>query len=290
MKTTKITAWALLVLAVFPVALMAQSKERDQLDVSLSIPGQPFRLNMNLKGGSVNISTHEGNDLRITASPEPGINDNPGEGKNQNLNINTNTNVNVNVNSGSVANRTNKGKLLKVAESGNEVVISQLDKNRALKVDLSLPENSIRLNLSLSGKGNVHIADVNGEIVVTSADGPITFKNISGSAMATTVNGNITATFKNVNSKAPMAFSTLIGNIDLSFPAVTKASIALKSDQGIMSSDFNLTALAKAKLTRNNNGGYQAKLAGGLSGNINGGGQEIIITNMQGNIYLRKRR
>lgn len=282
MKTTQITTWIVLFLTVFPAVLKAQGKDRDQFNVSLSSPGKAFKLNMKLTGGIININTHEGKDLRISASPEPVINEKAGQTKNQNINVN----VNVNVNKGGAGSNGNKNKLLKVVESGNEVVISQVNQNRVLNVDVSLPANNTSLNLSLSGKGNVSVERVSGEIVVTSADGPIVLKNISGSAIAATVNGNITATFKSVNVKAPMAFSTLTGNIDLSFPPAAKASLTLKSDQGIVSSDFSLTG--SGKLTRSKNGLYQAKLSGSLSGNINGGGQEISITNMQGNIYLRK--
>lgn len=284
MKTTQITTWIVLFLAVFPAVLKAQGKDRDQFSISLSSPGKAFKLNMKLTGGVININTHEGKDLRISASPEPAINEKAGQMKNQNINVNVN--VNVNVNKGGAGSNGNKNKLLKVVESGNEVVISQVNQNRVLNVDVSLPANNTILNLSLSGKGNVSVERISGEIVVTSAGGPIALKNISGSAIAATVNGNITATFKSVNVKAPMAFSTLTGNIDLSFPPAAKASLTLKSDQGIVSSDFSFTG--SNKLTRNKNGLYQAKLSGSLSGNINGGGQEISITNMQGNIYLRK--
>ncbi|TDQ11743.1 DUF4097 family beta strand repeat-containing protein [Pedobacter metabolipauper] len=290
MKTRPIKTWIIFILAVFPAVLMAQSKNFDQLNVLLSSPGKPFKLNMNLAGGSVNISTHEGKDLRITALPAPATNDNTGMGKNQNVNINTNTNVNVNVNSGPVGINVNKGKLLRITENSNEVFISQLKQKQMLNIEVSLPRNNTSLNLSLSEKGNVNVDGITGEIVVNSANGPVTLKNISGSAMATTVNGNITATFKYVNGKAPMAFSTLIGNIDLSFPTSAKANFTIKSDQGIVSSDFNLAGDSKTKLIRNKNGWYQAKIAGSLIAKVNGGGQEITITNMQGDIYLHKRQ
>lgn len=267
MKTKQIS-WIILLLAMLPALLIAQSKDRDQQSVALSSPGRPFKLNMNLAGGSVNINTYDGKELRITASIEKNSNGNAGGGKNQNVNINTNTNVNVN--SGAASNNANKNKLLKVLQNNNEVVINQLNQNKALNVEISLPKTRTALNLSLSGRNNVNVDGVAGEIEVTSADGPVTLKNISGSAVITTINGNIIASFTNVNAKAPMAFSTLIGNIDLSFPSTFKGSVSMKSDEGTISSDFNLKGTAKTKL-------------------INGGGQAISISNMQGNIYLRKR-
>ncbi|MES2455810.1 MAG: hypothetical protein V4594_09730 [Bacteroidota bacterium] len=272
MKTTQITIWIVLLLAVFPAVLRAQSKDRDQFNIALSNPGKPFKLNMNLGGGSVNINTYEGSELHVTAFPQANTNANSGQGKNQNVNININTNVNVNVNSGAAGGNTNRNRLLKVSQNGNEIVIAQLNKNRALNVEVSLPEN------------------VASQLEITCADGPVVLKNISGSAIVTTVNGNVTATFKNVDAKAPMAFSTLIGAIDLSFPATVKAKLTLKSEEGLLLSDFALTGAVKSKLNRNKNGQYQSKLAGGLSAQLNGGGQEITITNMQGNIYLRKHK
>ncbi|ETZ23132.1 hypothetical protein [Pedobacter sp. V48] len=287
MKKTKMKTWVIVLLAAFPVLLMAQIKDREQLNVVLSSPGKPFALYMNLSGGSVSIRTHEGRDLRITASPGQNTNDNNGQGKNQNVNTNTNTNVNVNVNSGATGS-SDRNRLLKISEHDNKVDISQYNQKRTLHVDVLVPRNKTSLNISLGGNGNVKVEEVSGEVIVTSADGSILLEKISGSAIATTVNGNIVTTFKNVNAKAPMAFSTLTGIIDLSFPLGTKASVTLKSDQGVISSDFNLAGPIKPKLSKNKNGSYQAKLAGALKGYINGGGQEIAITNMQGNIYLRK--
>lgn len=289
MKVTPIKTCIVLLLTVLPAVVVAQNKDQEQLTITLSSPGKPFKLNMNLAGGSVNISTHEGKDLRISASAQPGTNDNTSRSKNQNVNINANSNLNLNSNSGADGTSVNKNTLLKAVENGNQVLVSQLNQNRVLHVDVSLPKNNTSLNLTLSGRGNVNIADVNGEIEVTSADGPIILKNISGSALVTTINGNITATFKNVNARAPMAFSTLIGEIDLSLPALAKASVTLHSDQAIVFSDFGLIT-TKTELKKNKNGSYQTKLAGSFSGNINGGGQEINITNMQGNIHLRKNK
>ena len=285
MRTITIRLWIVFLISM-PTIIIAQTKDRDVLSVGLNDSGKPFKLNINLAGGSVSISTHKSSELRIVATLQESAHESKDQGKNRNNNINTNTNANVNTAASSSTIAGNK--LLKVSQNGNEVLIGQQNENLALHVELSLPEISTLLKLFLNGKGDIDITGVAGQLEITSTNGPIILKNIAGSAVANTVNGNITATFRSVNTKSPMAFSTLNGDIDLSFPPAVKASLAIKSDEGNLFSSLNLTGPARNNLIRSKNGQYQTKLAGSLSGNLNGGGQRITITNMTGNIYLRK--
>ena len=87
-----------------------------------------------------------------------------------------------------------------------------------------------------------------------------------------------------------MAFSTLNGNVDVTFPASVKANVKLKSDRGDIFSDFDIDVdKGQPKTTRTSqNGMYHVKIEDWVYGKINSGGPEVMMKNMNGNIYIRK--
>jgi DUF4097 and DUF4098 domain-containing protein YvlB len=99
-------------------------------------------------------------------------------------------------------------------------------------------------------------------------------------------------TFTRINQK-PMAFSSLNGDIDVTFPADLKANVSLKSDRGEVFSDFDVQIQASApKQTvedgRGHGGKYRVQIDRTVHGAINGGGPELQFTNFNGGIYIRK--
>jgi DUF4097 and DUF4098 domain-containing protein YvlB len=116
--------------------------------------------------------------------------------------------------------------------------------------------------------------------------------NIAGSAVAHALNGKLTATFTKVNQK-PMAFSSLNGDIDVTFPADLKANVSLRSDRGDVFSDFDVnmqgpTSQPVVEDGRKDGGKYKVKIDKTVRGTINGGGPEMQFTNFNGQIYIRK--
>ena len=81
---------------------------------------------------------------------------------------------------------------------------------------------------------------MSGELEISNVNGAIQAHGRGGSAVANTVNGNLTATFKGVTPGTPMAFSTLNGKVDVTFPANVKAALKMKSDRGEVYSDFDV--------------------------------------------------
>jgi len=138
--------------------------------------------------------------------------------------------------------------------------------------------------------GNITISNAGGEFEVINVNGYIHMNGISGSVVANTVNGGVKVGFKNIDPKAAMAFSTLNGDVDVTFPAGFRANVKLKSDRGEIFTDFNMVADNRQPSVRKtvNNGLYNIKINEWVYGKIEGGGPEIFMKNMNGNIYLRK--
>jgi Toastrack DUF4097 len=149
------------------------------------------------------------------------------------------------------------------------------------------------LKLTAVNAGDIVVTGVDGELDVNDVNGSVTLNNVSGSAVAHALNGRLLATFSRVNPQKPMAFSSLNGDIDVTFPADLKANLSLKSDRGEIFSDFDVQVQASAPQQivedgRGHGGKYLVKIDKAVHGTINGGGPELQFTNFNGGIYIRK--
>ena len=124
---------------------------------------------------------------------------------------------------------------------------------------------------------------------VSNVNGPITFTDVSGSVLCNTVNGDIIANFKKVTANEPMAFVTLNGNVDVTFPSGIKASAKMKSDRGEIYTDFDMTMTKSKPEPRSSGKKYEISINSWVYGDINGGGPEYTFKNMNGDILIRKK-
>jgi hypothetical protein len=87
-----------------------------------------------------------------------------------------------------------------------------------------------------------------------------------------------------------MAFTSLNGKVDVLFPADIKANVKLKSNQGEMFSDFDIAVdKTQPKVEKSTEDHYyRVKIEDHVYGKINGGGPEMMMETMHGNIYIRK--
>ena len=284
-----------LVLLLLSLCSMAQARPKEELSVKLTSPDKPFRLSIGLIEGNIKIITHAGKEVLIEAEinpekkkAEPNANPNP----QSNPNSNTNNNLNTDISSLHPKKETTTvtGKYVTVMENDNTVRISPVNTYSSLNVTITVPTNTVKLNLVIAQSGEVSVKGISGETEVVNATGSIALTNVSGSVVATTVTGNITVTFASVTEKSPMAFSTLIGKIDVTFPPSFRANMKMQSDAGTLYSDYDiLFDGTPPKINKVNTPTlYRTNISGKLSGKINGGGAEILMKNMNGNIYMRK--
>jgi DUF4097 and DUF4098 domain-containing protein YvlB len=270
-NTIKITGILMLAL-LLNTRIWAQGNTSEQLVVPLSDPGKPYKLNAHLINGSITLVSYEGKDIVVDAQS--------GEEK-----------------SGR-AKETNGMRRLSPAnnlditaeENNNQVNIHSSVGNKNINLTIKVPQSEVTLKLSTVNNGNISASNVNGDLEITNVNGSIKLTNVSGSVVANTVNGEVKVSFKTIDIKAAMAFSTLNGNVDVTFPATLKANVKLKSDRGDIYTDFDVvTAQQKPAVSRSNKAGmYNLKIDDWVYGKIDGGGPEILMKNMNGNIYIRK--
>jgi hypothetical protein len=258
------------VLAQTPVQAPASAGE--QLAIPLSEPGKPFKLDARIFNGSITLIGYDGKDVLIDIRMEKdGDKDDNSEGGGMK--------------------RIGAGSLDFSAEEHNNVVTIHAPMSQKLKgVTIKIPQGSTKITLGTVENGDIDVKDVSGEIEIGNVNGAISATGISGSVVANTINGDVVVKFKSVDPKAPMAFSSLNGKVDVLFPADTKANLKLKSDRGEMYSDFDIAVdKSQPKIEKNTEDHYYSvKIEDWVLGKINGGGPEMMMKTMQGNIYIRK--
>jgi|SoiMethySBSTD1v2_1073268.scaffolds.fasta_scaffold732082_2 putative adhesin len=175
-----------------------------------------------------------------------------------------------------------------VEERDNEMSVSS-GFNREINLDIDVPMRT-KLRVSIVD-GGITVDNVDSEIEINTVDGGITLTNVGGSVVAHAVDGRITATIARVTPQAPMAFTSLDGDIDVTLPAAVKANLRLRSDQGDVFTDFDVqvTASTSANRTQQRNGrGLRIDVNRSIYGTVNGGGPDFELRTFDGNIYVRK--
>ncbi|GGM92135.1 hypothetical protein GCM10010967_26530 [Dyadobacter beijingensis] len=275
MKTPRIIALAALAaLSTLSAPLLAQGELKEQLTVPLSDPAKPGSLKVHLVTGSIRVTGYNGNQVVIDATT-PGRQDKPEKPKE---------------NSEGMKRISKNGALdISATEENNVVNVSSKLFNTKMELNIKVPMK-FKLNVGTVNDGDITIENVDGEMEITNVNGDIRLTNVSGSAVANTVNGLLKANFKTVDAKSPMAFSTLNGNVDITLPPAAKFDLKMKSDRGEIYSDFDVDVdKTTPQATRSaKEGMYKVSIEDWVKGKVNGGGSEIMMKNMNGNIYVRK--
>jgi DUF4097 and DUF4098 domain-containing protein YvlB len=261
-----------LALAAAPVRGQTQAQSNaDHVSVNLSDPARPALVKVSLVNGGITVKAYDGKEVVVEARAR---------------------------NRESARSDSNMKRIvvsstgLSVEEENNEVRISTDSYMRPIDLTISVPVHT-SLKLSAVNSGDIVVTGVDGELDVNDVNGSVTLNNVSGSAVAHALNGRLLATFTRVNPQKPMAFSSLNGDIDVTFPADLKANLSLKSDRGEIFSDFDVQVQASAPQQivedgRGHGGKYLVKIDKAVHGTINGGGPEYQFTNFNGGIYIRK--
>jgi hypothetical protein len=276
MKTPKFFVIVLIAaVSIKSLPLLAQNDIKEQLKVTLTYPAKPGLLEVNLIRGSVHVVGYAGKEVIVDAvsktlqERESESRDEAAKGMKR---INSAGNLD-----------------LTIEEENNNVQISYRPTLNPLNLTIKVPEH-FSLKIGTVNDGDITVDNVNGELEISNVNGAILLNTVSGSAVANTVNGQLKANFKTINQGAPMAFSTLNGNVDVTFPATAKFDLKLKSDRGEIYSDFDMDVVkSQPQTTRSTKDGlHKVSISGWVQGKVNGGGKEVMMKNMNGNIYIRK--
>ncbi len=195
----------------------------DRISVTLTDPSRPALVKAGLVDGGITVKAYDGKEVIVEARARSRENAPDGNPKRITM--------------------SSTG--LSVEEESNQVRINTDSHMRPIDLTITVPVHT-SLHLRAVNDGDIVVTGVDGELDIDDVNGSVTLNNISGSAVAHALNGHLFATFNHVNPQKPMAFSSLNGDIDVTFPADLKANVSLRSDRGDVFSDFDVQLQAAA--------------------------------------------
>jgi hypothetical protein len=251
------------------VASLAQD-DKEKIVVPLTTPGKAGTLEVGLVYGSIKVTGYDGKDVIVTTFMK-------------------NKGYHSEATKGGMKRIENRSMQMTVEEKDNNVQISTDSWNHTLGIEVLVPSN-FSLKLSTVNDGDILVDNVKGEIEANNVNGEIKMTNISGSALLNTVNGDVFINFKEVTAGKPMAFTTLNGDVDVTFPPLAKFNLKMKSEQGEIYSDFDFETIKVDPRVENVNKGNYKKytIESWVNGKVNGGGPEMLLKTMNGDILIRK--
>ncbi|MBK7872743.1 MAG: DUF4097 family beta strand repeat protein [Saprospiraceae bacterium] len=173
----------------------------------------------------------------------------------------------------------NTGLGLEVTESSNTITIKKASGKEGEYLIKVPADAAVSIEEKNWDGSEIRIKGIKGEIEVKSLGSDILLEDITGPVVANTTSGDITVVFSQVSQAGPTNISNISGFIDVSMPASTKANLRLESISGDIYTDFDLSS--KDKMQRIGGSNVKAQL--------NGGGVEVTLKAISGEVYLRKK-
>lgn len=246
----------------------------DRVAVKISDPSRPASVKAHLLNGSITVKGYDGNEVIVEAKAR---------GHESSEDSETH---------GGLRRIPQTSTGLSVDAENNEVNVKVDNIQRTVDLTITVPRHT-SLSLHSVNDGNIVVSDVDGEFDINNVNGTVTLNHVAGSAVAHALNGRVLATFNRVEPQKPMAFSSLNGDIDVTFPPDIKANLSLRTDNGEIYSDFDIQLQTSAphqveEDDRGKGGKYHVHIEKTLHATLNGGGPEIQFKDFNGNIYIRK--
>jgi hypothetical protein len=269
MKTTMLAA---VILAAAP---LLHAQEADRTTVAFSDPAKAGWVKTHSINGGVTVKGYEGKEVVVEARLRDRQDDHDRAGRYPGM-----------------KRLPMRSTGLVVEEQNNVVVIRTESWRAAADLVIQVPFGT-SLELGCVNDGNIVVDQVRGEIEAQNVNGAITLNKVSGTVLANTTNGDVTVSFARVEPGKAMSFATLNGNVELTLPRATKASLSLRIDhEGDIYSDFEIATRAAPATTdpgrRGKDGRFQLKVDRAVYGSINGGGPELSLKTFNGDIVLHE--
>ncbi len=275
MKRTVLALAAAAAMLLIPRPSLSQEGKAERYNVPLTDPSRPVRLRVEVMAGSITVEAHSGSSVVVEATAqelgrEPG--DPPPPKSKEGLRRIPMTGVG-----------------LDIEEQDNAVTISSGSPTISVDLHIQVPaQTSVRLSTVVLG--DIRITGVRGDHELSNNNGAIEARQVAGSVVAHTINGKVVVNLTSVTPDKAMAFSSLNGDVDVTFPAGTKANLRMESQNGVVYTYLagGLRQQPAGNQEGRSGGRYRVKVERGVFGAINGGGPEMSFKTFNGNIHLRR--
>lgn len=173
---------------------------------------------------------------------------------------------------------------LNVDQNGNNVMIREVQ-NRSGEYKIYLPKNA-KLNLTKGawGGGELVVKGMQSEIELSSTNGDILLDQVVGPIIANSTSGDMTVRFAKAPASGPSMISMVSGDLEVMLPESSKLNLELTSVSGDIYTnlDINYPDQKEGDMERIYHGMRNIKAT------LNGGGPELSIRTVSGDMYLRK--
>ncbi|QGY44563.1 hypothetical protein GM418_13090 [Maribellus comscasis] len=186
----------------------------------------------------------------------------------------------------------NTGLAVNVSEEDGIVSITGISKQvRDFNYSISIPAGiAVSIDYhSPFASGDLDIDSYNGSLEIKTLSSDVKLNNCSGPFTVNSVSGDVEVIFSNVSQGEPTSLASVSGFVDVSIPAGNKANIEISNLTGNVYNNLNLESAGKEDRDERSEGLGAIKRKGKTSYKLNGGGQEIYLKSVSGNIYLRKK-
>ncbi|MBX2841620.1 MAG: DUF4097 domain-containing protein [Flammeovirgaceae bacterium] len=129
----------------------------------------------------------------------------------------------------------------------------------------------------------IEVHKMEGEVEINAKNSDIVFKDVKGPIVANTTNGDIEIVYLSLNQGKPNSIKSVNGYVDVTMPASSKAEVKMRSMNGEIYSNFELTYPEDKKGIPHVGGNNT------IEGKLNGGGIMLSINSINDDIYLRKK-
>ncbi|MCP5110139.1 MAG: DUF4097 domain-containing protein [bacterium] len=267
-------------------AAHAQEPQTDRLAVPLTDPSKPASLKVSMVQGGITVKGYDGSEVIV-------------EGLRRGQKAEASSKKAAGLRRIAIS-----GTGLKVTEDDNEVKVSASALMKAVDLTIQVPR-STSLNIRTVNNGHITVEGISGEIEATNVNGRVSVTDVAGSVVANTVNGGVKVTFTEVTSDKLMSFSSLNGDIDVTFPADVRANVKMETENGDVYTDFDIQMDTTPREPivdereeseeREVEGGrerkrarYRVRTEHAARGTINGGGPEFSFKTFNGDIFIRQ--
>jgi DUF4097 and DUF4098 domain-containing protein YvlB len=270
--TNRLIVVFLLVSGLVP-GLGASAEPGDQrIVVPLTDPARPVQLEVEFLAGQIEVTGYDGREVVVIAR-------------------NNTQRVEREHGSEGMKRIPNTALGLSVSEQKNQVSVSGSSPNYSVDVLIQVPFRTSG-TIQTTNRGDIVVRKLQGELELHNTNGGIEASDIKGSVVANTTNGGVVVSFVEVTPGKPMSFTTLNGNVDVSFPPSFKADLRIEPGRGDILTDFDFELIPTTpKIERKEGeGGVRIDVGQDVRAKIGGGGAVVQLKTFNGRIFIRKSR
>jgi len=174
----------------------------------------------------------------------------------------------------------NTGLAVYFEKNGNKITLHcLLPITHSANYKIRVPENfALKIKRDCMRAGETIVENIKNEIEFNGCHS-IKLKNVTGPLVVSSISGSVSVVFSEISKDKPISLASISGEVDVTLPAKAAVDLEMSTVTGGMYTDFEFP-------TDNN----EMRRVGGRSihNKLNGGGTELKLHSISGNIYLRK--